>query len=91
MKRLLAYDEHDRPYAVPEAAQWEIGGLVVREDGSAIGVAILLFDAEGKPIAGAMLTPEQAVQQGRFLIENAERMQSAYKEMAEVAVPTLKG
>lgn len=86
MKRLLAYDENDKPYAVPEAAQWELGGMAVREDGGGIGLAILLFDKDGTPIAGAMLTPEQAIQQGRFLIQNAERMQGAYKEMAAVAV-----
>ena len=57
----------------PEAAEWE-AGVAVKAGSNQIGFGFFLWDAHGKPIGSCCMTPEQAMKQGMYLVENAMRM-----------------
>ncbi len=67
----LASDEQEQEF--PDAGEWEAGVAVRVPDGT-VGLGFFLFDAQGKPLAGCCMSPEQALKQGLYLVENATRM-----------------
>ncbi len=57
----------------PEAAEWE-AGVAVKAGSNQVGFGFFLWDEHGKPLGSCCMTPEQAMKQGVYLVENAMRM-----------------
>ena len=60
----------------PEAHEWE-AGVAVRAGEKSIGFGFFLWGPDGKPMGSCMMTPQQAFEQGTYLVENALRMMKA--------------
>ena len=68
---VLVLDEKETP--IREADSWESALAARPEDGS-IGVGFVLRDEAGRAIAGACMSPEQALEQASYLFHVALRM-----------------
>jgi hypothetical protein len=69
-----AADEKEREF--PEAHEWE-AGVAVKAGSNQVGFGFFLWDEHGKPLGSCCMTPEQAMKQGIYLVENAMRMMAA--------------